>query len=199
MKKFFLGLALVAGLATTAVAQSRAVSYRAEVGASLANLSVSGDVLSLQAQSKLSLRANVGLEYMLNPSGLYTYAALGYRNAGAKAGKDGSAALHDATLGAGLGYRFRLSDDFKLSLEGGLLGAYSIVGKHYLGNMSSDIFADKDHGLNRASLDANLSVALEYQRYYFRVGTEQGITKLNKEGDGSVRNMNAYFAVGLRF
>lgn len=209
MKKlFFSALVLVAG-----VFSAQAQSLRVEAGATFANQKVFDKTQNI----KIGARAGVGAEFTLAPM-VYLGAGLNYQMGGYKSDKalglaQASSTLHYLTVPVTIGFRAPLTNDLSVSVEGGPYAALGLGGKQSLttGKALGDIIKDApklstevfgDNGaLKRFDAGLNVSAAVEFQRFYLRLGTEIGMLDISKfeAKDKSVKNMNFFTTVGFRF
>lgn len=202
MKKlFFSALVLAAGVFT-----AQAQSLRVEAGATFANQKVVDKTQNI----KIGARAGVGAEFSLAPM-VYLGAGLNYQMGGFKTAKVLEAAqvsttLHYLTLPVTIGFRAPLTSDLSVSVEGGPYAAFGLSGKASATagklkvDVPTEVFGDNG-ALKRFDAGLNVSAAVEYQRFYFRLGTEIGMLDVSKfeAKNSSVKNMNFFTTVGFRF
>ncbi|MDY3090594.1 MAG: porin family protein [Porphyromonas sp.] len=191
-------LAAIAALATSAgLAAQTSIKPRVEIGLNLGKLEPKESNLDFNIAA--GLRAGVALEFALSQSALseiYLAPGLTYKNHGAKVtkyGEDNRLSMNSLSLPVNLGLRASLGNDLGVSLEFGPYFSY-LLSSSYLG-------ASKNEDLKRFDAGINGSVALEYQRYFIRLGAEYGFTDLNKPTieDNSLRNMGIFTTIGMTF
>ncbi|WP_455519609.1 outer membrane beta-barrel protein [Porphyromonas sp.] len=221
MKKLLLLGAAVAGLAT---AQAQiTVHPRAEVGVNVSNLSVKSDEPSKEQQKALvGLRiggaAEITLPITLHPMAtLYVAPGLQYRQLGTTVTDperplaEGKVRVNALTVPVNLGVRVALSDFAAVSLEAGPNFSYALSaelistedknGNHskvynLLKKASKDA---KDPAYKRFEAGFGVSAALEYNKYFVRVGADLGLNNLSNIEKNSVKTSDFHIGVGYRF
>ncbi len=203
MKKLILSACVA--LAGTFCLNAQKISYRAEIGANATAKYVTGGTAPGVHKPNYSMRAGLGVEYMLSPS-MYLASGLNYRMGGLNSeyklpqGKiKVKTREHNLSLPINFGLRFRVSQDFALSIEGGPFVAYTFSSQKKKGSAKfEDVLKHRD----QFEWGAGLSVATEYMnRYTLRLGTDFGLTDTQKKRVGSLRKMTneIYLTLGLRF
>lgn len=207
MKKTILS-ALLAVVAFSG-AQAQNLSFRAELGANVSNISAKSGSESLSLDPRIGLRAGGAVEIGLANS-IYLAPGLTYRMNGTKqTAKNevgtGTLLLHYLSLPVNLGYRVALSPSTDISLEAGPYLAYALAGKQTRTldgrSVSEDIEFGQDRSLKRFDAGLGISAAFEYQRLSVRLGTELGLMNIlnTKEDSSSMKNSDFYLSVGVRF
>lgn len=197
MKKTILA-ATAALIATASLTAQTTIKPRAEIGLNLGNLEAKHSEL-VDFGIVSGLRLGASLEVGLSQSALsevYLAPGLYYKQHGSMASKLGSEnrlSMQSLALPVNLGLRASLGNDLGVSLEFGPYFSY-MLSSRYLGQ-------SKDEDLKRFDAGINGSVALEYQRYFLRLGAEYGLTDLNKPKieDNYLRNLGIFTTVGMRF
>lgn len=215
MKKLLLLGAAVAGL-TTAQAQIT-VHPRAEVGVNVANLSMHINEVSIKTSAIAGLRIGGAAEIALpanigSMTTLYVAPGLLYRHLGASK-NDQQTRIQALTVPVNLGLRVGLDNHLALSLEAGPNFSYLLSAKEPMPNSTSielnllEKNEDGDALLKRFEAGFGVSAALEYNKFFVRVGGDFGLSNLiNKSQlkDSSIKNSSAktsdfHIGVGYRF
>lgn len=211
MKKTVL-TALACLAAVAGVSAQTTIKPRAEIGLNFGNISTSPS--TDMNKIALGLRAGAAVEIGLSDSPLtqiYLAPGLTYKNHGYKIkntlgalagdlgidlgalGKDTRVSMHSLAVPVNLGLRASLGNDLGVSLEFGPYAAYLLSAK----------FGDEPitDGYKRFDAGINGSVALEYQRFYLRLGAEYGLLNLNKSNVDALkeRNVGFFTTVGMSF
>ncbi len=203
MKKLIL-MACVA-LAGTFGLNAQKLSYRAEVGANMTAKYLTGGKVPGKHSPNFGLRAGLGLEYKLSPN-MYLASGLNYRMAGLRSKFDTPKGLfkvekreHNLSLPINLGGRFQVSDSFAVALEGGPFLAYTFSSKKVVNGAKPESILK---GRKPFEVGLGLSVSAEFQqRYFLRLGTDFGLTPIEKQPLGKLRKRTdeVYLTFGLRF
>ena len=215
MKKVLLLGAAVAGLAT---AQAQiTVHPRAEVGENISTLSVKVDNKSLDgAKSLVGLRIGGAAEIALpvnvgSMTTLYVAPGLLYRQLGAtnknkEASLENKVRINTLTVPVNLGLRVALNDLFAVSLEAGPNFSYALSAKSIAKSNSTTIERNllKEEDGSKAPMKTfevgvGVSAALEYNKYFVRVGADLGLNNLSNIEKNSVKTSDFHFGVGYRF
>lgn len=211
MKKTVLtALACLAAIA--GVSAQTTIKPRVEAGLNFGNISTSPSTDMYKIA--LGLRAGAAVEIGLSESPLtqvYLAPGLTYKNHGTKIqnpvgslgnilgidlgslGQDVRLSMHSLAVPVNLGLRANLANDLGLSLEFGPYFSYLLSAKS--GDTTiTDAYKRFDAGING-------SVALEYQRYFLRLGAEYGLTNLSKSSVDALkeRNVGFFTTVGMSF
>lgn len=215
MKKLLLLGAAVAGLAT---AQAQiTVHPRAEVGENISNLSLKVDNKSLDgAKSLVGLRIGGAAEIALpvnvgSMTTLYVAPGLLYRQLGAidknkEASLENKVRINTLTVPVNLGLRVALNDLFAVSLEAGPNFSYALSAKSIAKSNSTTIERNllKEEDGSKAPMKifevgVGVSAALEYNKYFVRVGADLGLNNLSNIEKNSVKTSDFHIGVGYRF
>ena len=215
MKKVLLLGAAVAGLAT---AQAQiTVHPRAEVGENISTLSVKVDNKSLDgAKSLVGLRIGGAAEIALpvnvgSMTTLYVAPGLLYRQLGAtnknkEASLENKVRINTLTVPVNLGLRVALNDLFAVSLEAGPNFSYALSAKSIAKSNSTTIERNllKEEDGSKAPMKTfevgvGVSAALEYNKYFVRVGADLGLNNLSNIEKNSVKTSDFHIGVGYRF
>lgn len=215
MKKVLLLGAAVAGLAT---AQAQiTVHPRAEVGENISTLSVKVDNKSLDgAKSLVGLRIGGATEIALpvnvgSMTTLYVAPGLLYRQLGAidknkEASLENKVRINTLTVPVNLGLRVALNDLFAVSLEAGPNFSYALSAKSIAKSNSTTIERNllKEEDGSKAPMKTfevgvGVSAALEYNKYFVRVGADLGLNNLSNIEKNSVKTSDFHIGVGYRF
>ena len=221
MKKLLLLGAAVAGLAT---AQAQiTVHPRAEVGVNVSNLSVKSDEPSNEQQKALvGLRiggaAEITLPITLHPMAtLYVAPGLQYRQLGATATDpkhplaEGKVRINALTLPVNLGVRVPLNERIAVSLEAGPNFSYALTAEYiFTGDINSNrsevrnllkkaSAEEKEANFKRFEAGLGVSAALEYDKYFVRVGADFGLNNLSNIEKNSAKTSDFHIGVGYRF
>ena len=215
MKKVLLLGAAVAGLAT---AQAQiTVHPRAEVGENISTLSVKVDNKSLDgAKSLVGLRIGGAAEIALpvnvgSMTTLYVAPGLLYRQLGAvdknkESSVENKVRINTLTVPVNLGLRVALNDLFAVSLEAGPNFSYALSAKSIAKSNSTTIERNllKEEDGSKAPMKTfevgvGVSAALEYNKYFVRVGADLGLNNLSNIEKNSVKTSDFHIGVGYRF
>ena len=215
MKKVLLLGAAVAGLAT---AQAQiTVHPRAEVGENISTLSVKVDNKSLDgAKSLVGLRIGGAAEIALpvnvgSMTTLYVAPGLLIRQLGAvdknkEASLENKVRINTLTVPVNLGLRVALNDLFAVSLEAGPNFSYVLSAKSIAKSNSTTIERNllKEEDGSKAPMKTfevgvGVSAALEYNKYFVRVGADLGLNNLSNIEKNSVKTSDFHIGVGYRF
>lgn len=215
MKKVLLLGAAVAGLAT---AQAQiTVHPRAEVGENISTLSLKVDNKSLDgAKSLVGLRIGGAAEIALpvnvgSMTTLYVAPGLLYRQLGAvdknkESSVENKVRINTLTVPVNLGLRVALNDLFAVSLEAGPNFSYALSAKSIAKSNSTTIERNllKEEDGSKAPMKTfevgvGVSAALEYNKYFVRVGADLGLNNLSNIEKNSVKTSDFHIGVGYRF
>ena len=215
MKKLLLLGAAVAGL-TTAQAQIT-VHPRAEVGENISNLSLKVDNKSLDgAKSLVGLRIGGAAEIALpvnvgSMTTLYVAPGLLYRQLGAidknkEASLENKVRINTLTVPVNLGLRVALNDLFAVSLEAGPNFSYALSAKSIAKSNTTTVEQNLLKGedghkapMKTFEVGVGVSAALEYNKYFVRVGADLGLNNLSNIEKNSVKTSDFHIGVGYRF
>lgn len=215
MKKLLLLGAAVAGLAT---AQAQiTVHPRAEVGENISTLSVKVDNKSLDgAKSLVGLRIGGAAEIALpvnvgSMTTLYVAPGLLYRQLGAidknkEASLENKVRINTLTVPVNLGLRVALNDLFAVSLEAGPNFSYALSAKSIAKSNTTTVEQNLLKGedghkapMKTFEVGVGVSAALEYNKYFVRVGADLGLNNLSNIEKNSVKTSDFHIGVGYRF
>ena len=215
MKKVLLLGAAVAGLAT---AQAQiTVHPRAEVGENISTLSVKVDNKSLDgAKSLVGLRISGAAEIALpvnvgSMTTLYVAPGLLYRQLGAtnknkEASLENKVRINTLTVPVNLGLRVALNDLFAVSLEAGPNFSYALSAKSIAKSNTTTVEQNLLKGedghkapMKTFEVGVGVSAALEYNKYFVRVGADLGLNNLSNIEKNSVKTSDFHIGVGYRF
>lgn len=215
MKKVLLLGAAVAGLAT---AQAQiTVHPRAEVGENISTLAVKVDNKSLDgAKSLVGLRVGLAAEIALpvnvgSMTTLYVAPGLLIRQLGAvdknkESSVENKVRINTLTVPVNLGLRVALNDLFAVSLEAGPNFSYALSAKSIAKSNSTTIERNllKEEDGSKAPMKTfevgvGVSAALEYNKYFVRVGADLGLNNLSNIEKNSVKTSDFHIGVGYRF
>ena len=215
MKKVLLLGAAVAGLAT---AQAQiTVHPRAEVGENISNLSLKVDNKSLDgAKSLVGLRIGGAAEIALpvnvgSMTTLYVAPGLLYRQLGAidknkEASLENKVRINTLTVPVNLGLRVALNDLFAVSLEAGPNFSYALSAKSIAKSNTTTVEQNLLKGedghkapMKTFEVGVGVSAALEYNKYFVRVGADLGLNNLSNIEKNSVKTSDFHIGVGYRF
>lgn len=215
MKKVLLLGAAVAGLAT---AQAQiTVHPRAEVGENISTLSVKVDNKSLDgAKSLVGLRIGGAAEIALpvnvgSMTTLYVAPGLLIRQLGAvdknkEASLENKVRINTLTVPVNLGLRVALNDLFAVSLEAGPNFSYALSAKSIAKSNTTTVEQNLLKGedghkapMKTFEVGVGVSAALEYNKYFVRVGADLGLNNLSNIEKNSVKTSDFHIGVGYRF
>lgn len=196
MKKVFLA-ACVAALATWGAEAQTTIKPRVELGLNFGRVDVKHTELEFNIAS--GLRLSAAAEIMLSESlstDVFLAPGISYKNHGAVVktwNTNDRLSMNSLSLPVNLGLRAKLGNGLGVSFEFGPYFSY-LLSANYQTQSQLDEYKRFDAGINA-------SAALEYDRYFVRLGAEYGLTDLNKEKieNNYFRNMGVFTTVGLRF
>lgn len=195
IKSGLIAVALLVGISVNA--QDKPLTFGVKAGINLAN--VGGDLDDTDA--KIGFNAGVTMDYAFTPD-IYLLTGLelttkGFKVDGGDVGEM-KANLMYLQLPIHVGYKLAVTDATKIVFHAGPYVAYGIGGKTTLTLLgekgkgdSFDVFKEFDFGLG-------LGVGAEFGKFNVGLGYDFGLANIN-DGDGKVRNMNAYLTVGYKF
>ena len=215
MKKLLLLGAAVAGLAT---AQAQiTVHPRAEVGENISTLSVKVDNKSLDgakslvglrigAAAEIALPVNVGSMTTLYVAPGLLYRQLGATNKNKEASLENKVRINTLTVPVNLGLRVALNDLFAVSLEAGPNFSYALSAKSIAKSNTTTVEQNLLKGedghkapMKTFEVGVGVSAALEYNKYFVRVGADLGLNNLSNIEKNSVKTSDFHIGVGYRF
>lgn len=215
MKKLLLLGAAVAGLAT---AQAQiTVHSRAEVGENISTLSVKVDNKSLDgakslvglrigAAAEIALPVNVGSMTTLYVAPGLLYRQLGATNKNKEASLENKVRINTLTVPVNLGLRVALNDLFAVSLEAGPNFSYALSAKSIAKSNTTTVEQNLLKGedghkapMKTFEVGVGVSAALEYNKYFVRVGADLGLNNLSNIEKNSVKTSDFHIGVGYRF
>lgn len=205
MKKIFLAAFVAAASFVSLGAQS--LSYRAEIGGNFSNYSMK--TTEYEFSIKPGLRVGGAVEIALSDAGtssVFLAPGLTYKQNGSIIDLDSSDSdmrhtIHELALPVNIGFRAKFAQDLSVSLELGPYFSYGLSAKSKLGSISTDLYDSEDGALKRFDVGIGGSAALEYTRYYLRIGAEYGFTDMmkNSVSNNYLRNMGFFTTLGIRF
>lgn len=213
----------------SANAQSLKVHPRVEVAGNFANIisKVKGERTEV-TDIKPGVRVGTAIEIPIGKSGLFVAPGITYKMQGAKETEKHeddlknkvehtqSISLHYLSVPVDLGFRINL-EPVAVSFEVGPYFAYALKGttetkEAFISKelvygettMSVDLFKKDKHGdqiMRRYDIGVGASAAVEYSRFYLRLGSELGLTNIADESfeDEGLKSRNVNFYVGLGF
>lgn len=218
MKKMIMAaLVLAAGVFGV---NAQGFSPRVEVGAAFSNMSFN----NFSGDTKIGLRAGAALEIGLSDQGMVnvylapgvTYKMGGYKNPATKAignvvdvlagaglvdkdqlkGLSADVTTHNISIPVNFGMRAHFADAFAASVEVGPYFSYALSGK--VG--AADMFMVENNGNKRFDAGLGVSAALEYSKFYLRLGTEFGfLNQHESQAAKDGKNKSFYTTLGFRF
>lgn len=105
----------------------------------------------------------------------------------------GSVTTHNISVPVNIGLRAGFSKTLAASVEVGPYFSYALSGK----SNSIDIF--EGDGAKRFDAGLGVSAALEFSKFYVRLGTEFGFINQSKIANFDTKNKNFYTTIGMRF
>lgn len=215
MKKLLLLGAAVAGLAT---AQAQiTVHPRAEVGENISTLSVKVDNKSLDGAkflvafrfggaAEIALPVNVGSMTTLYLAPGFLYRQLGATDKNKEASLENKVRINTLTVPVNLGLRVALNDLFAVSLEAGPNFSYALSAKSIAKSNTTTVEQNLLKGedghkapMKTFEVGVGVSAALEYNKYFVRVGADLGLNNLSNIEKNSVKTSDFHIGVGYRF
>lgn len=216
MKK--LVLAMMSFFMTFALSNAQNITPRVEVDATLGKLDHKLGSLNVDTKLGLGFRAGAGVEYNL-AKGIYLYSGLNYTLANSKFTEEeiGEAkieikeTLHylsiPVNLGARanfgkLGFSGEFGPYFAYGIAGNLASNVAILGSKDIKAGSYDPFKDTDlakSAYKRFDMGVGASVAVEYSKFYLRLGTEYGLYNFANLDGAESKRFNVYTGIGVRF
>ena len=200
MKKFKLSL-LIAFLGMFSFVGAQTTSYNVKGGLNMSN--VYGDNLE-DAKMKLGFHAGFGADIGFTPN-VFLQTGLYYTVKGAKTDSDADIKVTgDANylqLPVHLAYKLDVAPGTKIVLHAGPYVAYGIGGKVKYGSEKINIF-DKNTGLFKPfDVGAGIGVGAEFGKILVDLGWDMGLIDIAREGEGNgkVKNQNAYISLGYIF
>lgn len=194
MKKMIMAaLVLAAGVFGV---EAQSLSPRVEVGAAFSSMSFKVS----DPDMKLGVRAGAALEIGLTDPGMvnvYLAPGLTYKMGGYKNPVDANGHLttHNISVPVSFGMRAGFASSMAASVEVGPYFSYVLSGCM----AGYDLFSYKKDS-KRFDAGIGVSAALEYSKFYLRLGTEFGF--LNQFGEANLadgKNKNFYTTLGFRF
>lgn len=211
MKKLF--FAAIALVATSFAAQAQ-INPRIEVAGNIARTTLTdakGDnVTGLKIHP--GFRAGVAVEIGI-ASGVYIAPGLVFRQEGNKeegtvsgTTKTLSNTLNYVSLPVDLGIRIPLSEGLAVSAEFGPTFSYGVSSSFesvalVKSNLKETYDAFKEKRYNRFDMSINASAAVEFSKFYVRLGTDLGVVNNLKEAvqKASSKNNSFFLGLGYRF
>ena len=142
---------------------------------------------------------------------LYVAPGLLYRQLGAidknkEASLENKVRINTLTVPVNLGLRVALNDLFAVSLEAGPNFSYALSAKSIAKSNSTTIERNllKEEDGSKAPMKTfevgvGVSAALEYNKYFVRVGADLGLNNLSNIEKNSVKTSDFHIGVGYRF
>ncbi len=195
-KTCLVAIALLIGVNT--YAQDQPVTFGVKAGVNLSNLS--GDVDGTDA--KIGFNAGVTLDYGFTPD-VYLLTGLQLTTKGFKAGSGDNkftSNLMYLQLPVHVGYKLTVAEATKIVFHAGPYAAYGIGGKSEL---TLDGKKEKENSFQKGlykkfDFGVGLGVGAEFGKIGVDLGYDFGLANIN-DGDGKIRNMNAYLSLGYKF
>lgn len=211
MKK--LVLAMMSFFMTFALSNAQNITPRVEVDATLGKLDHKVGSLDIDTELGFGLRAGAGVEYNL-AKGIYLYSGLNYTLANSKfteAKIEVKETLHYLSIPVNLGARVNFGKlgfsgefgpYFACGLAGNIGSSVSILGSKEFNAGSYNPFKDTDSAKSaykRFDMGVGASVAVEYSKFYLRLGTEYGLYNFANLDGAESKRFNVYTGIGVRF
>ena len=211
MKKLF--FAAVALVATSFAAQAQ-INPRIEVAANIAR-TVAKDASGADAPGlkvlpgfRAGLAAEIGIA-----SGVYIAPGISFRQEGNKQEvttnqktETVSNTLNYISVPVNLGVRVPLTESLAISVEGGPAFSYGVSSSvrtlaGIKGGIKAAYDAFKEKHYNRFDMSINASAAVEFSKFYVRLGTDLGVVNNLKEAvqKASSKNNSFFLGLGYRF
>lgn len=218
MKKlFFVAVATLGGVFTV---NAQSIHPRVEVAGNFAKIIEKANNTEVKNGIKPGVRVGAAVEIPIGESGVYVAPGLTYKMEGTKNTKSVEAAgsktefssttsLHYLTIPVDLGMRVDLGA-VAISVEAGPYFSYALKGTSE-GKAASDIlkgainattnlFEKDQEKMKRYDVGIGASAAVEYSRFYFRLGTDFGlINTAHKNWADKINTKNASFYAGVGF
>lgn len=189
-KTCLVAIALLIGVNT--YAQDQPITFGVKAGVNLSNLS--GDVDGTDA--KIGFNAGVTLDYGFTPD-VYLLTGLQLTTKGFKAGSGDNkftSNLMYLQLPVHVGYKLTVAEATKIVFHAGPYAAYGIGGK------TEGVKSFQDGAYKKFDFGVGLGVGAEFGKIGVDLGYDFGLANIvDTEGDGKVRNMNAYLTLGYKF
>lgn len=223
MKKlFFVTVATLGGVFTV---NAQSIHPRVEVAGNFAKIIEKANNTEVKNGIKPGIRVGAAIETPIGGNGIYlapgiTYKMEGTKNTNSvdalvvKAEGSSTYSLHYLTIPVDLGMRVSLGP-VAISVEAGPYFSYALKGTEEKENkgVSSDIlkgainattnlFEKDKEQMKRYDVGIGASTAVEYSRFYFRLGTDLGLinTATKNMGDNiNMKNASFYAGIGFRF
>lgn len=200
-----MAVAMLAAGAFGASAQS--FSPRVEVGAAFANMHTKTSSQNNSGDLKLGLRVAAVAEFaLIEPAFATIYVAPGvaYKMGGAKT-TDGKVkaqvASQAVSIPVNLGLRAKLGETLGVSVEFGPYFDYTLSSKLTNRDLPAEDLLGKNGNMKRFDAGLGISAALEYSKFFVRLGTEFGMINQIKDAPrgSSMTNNSFYTTLGIRF
>ena len=142
---------------------------------------------------------------------LYVAPGLLYRQLGAidknkEASLENKVRINTLTVPVNLGLRVALNDLFAVSLEAGPNFSYALSAKSIAKSNTTTIEQNLLKGedghkapMKTFEVGVGVSAALEYNKYFVRVGADLGLNNLSNIEKNSVKTSDFHIGVGYRF
>lgn len=164
------------------------VTFGVRVGGNLSTLT--GDVED--AKSRFGFNAGMSVDVPFLKS-LYLETGLYATQKGCKFGDEKVNPLY-IEVPVLASYRYDFSNDVQLRVNAGPYVAYGISGKS-----GDEKYFSGDYANKRFDMGLQVGTGVTVSKFYVGCAYEFGLTKVNKEGDGSVKNGNFMFNIGYNF
>lgn len=220
MKKlFFVAVATLGGVFTV---NAQSIHPRVEVAGNFAKIIEKANNTEVKNGIKPGVRVGAAVEIPIGESGVYVAPGLTYKMEGTKNTKsvevlgvkaEGSSiySLHYLTIPVDLGMRVDLGP-VAVSVEAGPYFSYALKGSNEISGSTSlaketakatvDLFKKDSEQMKRYDIGIGASAAVEYSRFYFRLGTDFGLINTahkKLEDNLNMKNASFYAGVGFRF
>ncbi len=195
-KTCLVAIALLIGINT--YAQDKPITFGVKAGVNLSN--VGGDIDGTDA--KIGFNAGVTLDYGFTPD-VYLLTGLQLTTKGFKVKDlDINSNLMYLQLPVHVGYKLTVAEATKIVFHAGPYAAYGIGGKTEYsdedGTYKPNSFSKG--GYKKFDFGLGLGVGAEFGKIGVDLGYDFGLANIvDTEGDGKVRNMNAYLTLGYKF
>lgn len=164
------------------------VSFGVRVGGNISTLT--GDVDHVKSRFGFNAGVSVDVPFLKS---LYMETGLYATQKGCKIGDEKANPLY-LEIPVLASYRYDFSDDMQLRVNAGPYIAYGLSGK--FGDVK---YFSGDYANKRFDMGLQVGTGVSVSKFYIGCAYEFGLTKVNKAGNGSVKNGNFMFNVGYNF
>lgn len=134
------------------------------------------------------------------------YRQLGATNKNKEASLENKVRINTLTVPVNLGLRVALNDLFAVSLEAGPNFSYALsaksIAKSNTTTVEQNLLKGEDGSkapMKTFEVGVGVSAALEYNKYFVRVGADLGLNNLSNIEKNSVKTSDFHIGVGYRF